>query len=174
MKATIAIKKEVDVRYMKVDAGVRYWEDASVNGQKDVDMYECKGSAIPMMPFAVKVKEQPTTNIYSDHYRWQPTIDVENGCIVDWPKGTIAHIHYKVCDDGTYALLDKDKNLTYSHLKPRDSWVLTPPHGYLSRLPRLTRTPQRGNALPQNVVSSMQVAVVVPMTHRTSPLPIMQ
>ena len=27
-------------------------------------------------------------------------------------------------------------------LKPRDSWVLTPPHGYLSRLPRLTRTPQ--------------------------------
>ena len=59
-------------------------------------------------------------------------------------------------------------------LKPRDSWVLTPPHGYLSRLPRLTRTPQRGNALPQNVVSSMQVAVVVAMTHRTSPLPIMQ
>lgn len=114
MKAAIAIKKEVDVRYMKVDAGVRYWEDASVNGQKDVDMYECKGSAIPRMPFAVKVKDEPTTNIYSDHYRWQPVIDLENGCIVDWPNGTIAHIHYKVCDDGTYTLLDKDNSVIFS------------------------------------------------------------
>lgn len=114
MKATITIKKEVDVRYMKVDAGVRYWEDASVNGQKDVDMCECKGNATPMIPFAVKVKEQPATNIYSDHYRWQPTIDVENGCIVDWPKGMTAHIHYKVCDDGTYTLLDNEKNVIFS------------------------------------------------------------
>jgi len=70
---------------------------------------------------------------------------------------------------GLYKILD-----ILPRLKPRNSWVLTPPHGYLSRLPRLTRTPQRGNALPQNVVSSMQVAVVVAMTHRTSPLPIMQ
>lgn len=29
-----------------------------------------------------------------------------------------------------------------TRLKPRDSWVLTPPHSHLSRLPRLTRTPQ--------------------------------
>lgn len=71
--------------------------------------------------------------------------------------------------DRRFAIID-----ILPRLKPRDSWVLTPPHGYLSRLPRLTRTPQRGNALPQNVVSSMQVAVVVVMAHRTSPLPIMQ
>ena len=59
-------------------------------------------------------------------------------------------------------------------LKPWDSWVLTPPHGYLSRLPRLTGAPQRGNALPQNVVRSMEVAVVMQPTNRTSPHPIMQ
>lgn len=114
MKATIKIKKEVDVRYLKVDAGVSYWEDANINGTPDVDMYECKGNATPRMPFAVKVKDKPTTNIYSDHWRWQPTIDVERGCIVDWPKGTTAHVHYKVCDEGVYHLLDPLKNIIIS------------------------------------------------------------
>ena len=114
MKATIKIKKEVDVRYLKVDAGVLYWEDSDINGQEDVNMYDCKGNAIPRMPFAVKVKTEPTSNIYSDHWRWQPTIDVEKGCIVDWPKGTTANVHYKVCDDGTYALLDPLKNIIVS------------------------------------------------------------
>lgn len=114
MKATIRIKKEVDVRYLKVDAGVRYWEDAEINGTRDVEMYECKGNAIPRMPFAVKVKDKYESNIYSDHYRWQPLIDVENGCIVDWPKGTTASVHYKVCDEGVYHLLDPQKNIIVS------------------------------------------------------------
>lgn len=114
MKAAIKTKKEVDVRYLKVDAGVLYWEDSDVNGQEDENMYDSKGNAIPRMPFAVKVKDKPTSNIYSDHWRWQPTIDVERGCIVDWPKGTTANVHYKVCDDGTYALLDPLKNIIIS------------------------------------------------------------
>lgn len=114
MKATIKIKKQVDVRYLKVDAGVRYYEDADVNGTPDVDMYESKGDAVPRIPFAVKVKDKPDSNIYSDHYRWQPVIDVERGCIVGWPKGTTANVHYKVCDDGIYHLLDPLKNIIVS------------------------------------------------------------
>ncbi len=110
MKAIIKIQKEVDVRFLKVDSGVRYWNDAEVNGKDDVDFYESKGVGTPLMPFAVKVKEEPTDNIYSNHYRWQPIIDVEEGRIVDWPKGTTARVHYKICDDGTYTLLDADKN----------------------------------------------------------------
>ena len=43
MKATIKNKKEIDVRYLKVDAGVRYWEDADVNGEPDIDLFESKG-----------------------------------------------------------------------------------------------------------------------------------
>ena len=43
MKATIKNKKEVDVRYLKVDARVRYWEDADVNGVPDIDLFESKG-----------------------------------------------------------------------------------------------------------------------------------
>lgn len=106
MKAKIKVTKIVDVRYLKVDAGVRYWEDSDVNGTEDVNLYQCQGQGIPRMPFAVKVKDAPQSNIYSDHWRWQPTIDVEKGCIVGWPKGTTAHVHYKICDDGFYTLLD--------------------------------------------------------------------
>lgn len=114
MKATIKIKKEVDVRYLKVDANVLYWEDSDIDETPDVDLYECKGNGIPRMPFAVKVKEKPESNLYSDHWRWQPTIDVERGCIVDWPRGTTAHVHYKVCDEGIYHLLDAQKNIIVS------------------------------------------------------------
>ena len=114
MKANIKITKEVDVRYLKLDAGVRYWEDSDIDGTPDVDMYECKGNAVPRMPFAVKVKDKPESNIYSDHWRWQPTIDIERGCIVDWPKGTTARVHYKVCDDGVYHLLDSLEKIIVS------------------------------------------------------------
>lgn len=114
MKAKIKVTKEVDVRFIKLDVGVGYWEDAEVNGERDVDMYECKGNAAPRMPFSVKVKDNPNTNIYSDHWRWQPTIDVERGCIVGWPKGTTARVHYKVCDEGIYHLLDPMKNIIVS------------------------------------------------------------
>ena len=106
MKATIKVTKEYDIRYLTIDAGVLYWEDADVNGKEDCDVSD--GVSVPAMPFAVKVKNKPERNPYSDHYRWQPTIDVDNKCIVDWPKGTTAHVHYKVCDDGTYTLLDPD------------------------------------------------------------------
>lgn len=34
---------------------------------------------------------------------------METGNIVNWKKGIRAIVHYKVCDDGTYSFLDKDK-----------------------------------------------------------------
>lgn len=111
MKVEIKTTREVDVKYLKVDAGVRYFEDAEVNGERDIDFCESKGQGVPKMPCVVKVKEEPEGNIYSDHYRWCPVINVETGQIVDWPKGVDADVHYKVCDDGTYSLLDKDKNV---------------------------------------------------------------
>jgi hypothetical protein len=32
------------------------------------------------------------------------------GRIIGWPQGTTADIHYKVCDDGIYELLDEHRN----------------------------------------------------------------
>lgn len=102
MKMKIKTKIDIDVKFLKLDAGVRYFEDAKVNGVQDDEDN-------PQIPFAVFCKTEK--GFWCDMYRWQPTIDLEEGKIVDWPKGTIACIHYKVCDDGTYSLLDKDKNV---------------------------------------------------------------
>lgn len=89
MKFKMKQIKEIDVKYLQVQAGVRYWEDAEVNQEEDEE-----GTLIP---FRV-----------GDY--WEPVINLDLGKIEDWPSGTTANIHYKVCDDGVYTILDSDKN----------------------------------------------------------------
>lgn len=104
-----------EVRYLRVDAGVRYYEDASVNGEDDVDMYvnyKVEG-AFPKMPCVEQIKDHPTDVIHTDHLRWRPIIDIKEGVITNWRKGTRAHAFYKVCDGGTYSLLDANKEVLY-------------------------------------------------------------
>lgn len=110
MEVELTVKKKFDVHYLKVDAGVRYWNDSDVNGEEDIDFYETKGIGVPKMPCAVKVQDKPQSNIYSDHYRWQPIIDINTGQIINWTQGVSAFVYYKVCDEGEYTLLDKDNN----------------------------------------------------------------
>jgi len=87
MKIAIKVKKEFEVKYLKAKCGVRYWEDATVNGEEDKD-----GVLIPCR----------------DGDYWCPIIDIETGLITNWLKGHEASIHYKVCDDGEYSLLDSN------------------------------------------------------------------
>lgn len=89
----VTVKVEKEVAFLKVNAGVRYWEDAEVNGELDDENN-------PRMPFA---------NVLNGG-AWHPIIDLEKGVIVDWPQGITASVHYKVCDSGIYTLLDADKN----------------------------------------------------------------
>ncbi len=94
-KITVKTTEEREVKFLRVDAGVRYWEDGEVNGEADDDEN-------PKMPFAVEG-------------RWIPVIELETGRILDWPEGVTASVHYKVCDDGVYTLLDADKNPVKAH-----------------------------------------------------------
>lgn len=73
----------MNATFLEVEAEVRYWEDASVNGQEDAE-----GKLIPFR--------------YSD--KWCPVIRLADGWIVKWPEGTTADVHYKVCDAGEYWL----------------------------------------------------------------------
>lgn len=59
MKITINKPTEFEAVYLKVDAGVRYWEDAIVNGIRDIDLYESNGIGSPLIPCAVQIKEEP-------------------------------------------------------------------------------------------------------------------
>lgn len=77
--------------FLAVEANVRYWEDATVNGVEDEE-----GALIPCRK--------------GD--RWAPVIELETGSILGWPRGTTAQIHYKVCDDGEYWLADSFERRT--------------------------------------------------------------
>lgn len=92
MTFTIELSQVVskEVKYLKAECGVRYWEDGEVDGTEDTD-----GELIPL-----RVKDA-----------WCPIIDLETGVIEDWPAGTTASLHYKVCDAGRYQLLDAEKNV---------------------------------------------------------------
>lgn len=76
----------IQAHYIEVRAEVRYWEDGTVNGAKDAT-----GSLVPLRDGAV----------------WAPVIRLADGQIMDWPQGATADIHYKVCDQGDYWLLDE-------------------------------------------------------------------
>lgn len=76
----------LNATHIEVEAGVRYWEDAAVNGVQEDD-------------------DAPT--IYgAENGAWGVRIDLERGRIEGWPEGMTADIHYKVCDDGQYWLTD--------------------------------------------------------------------
>lgn len=74
-------------KYLELNAGVRYWEDAKLNGEEDSD------GQIPLR----------------DGEDWSPTIELATGRVLDWPAGVEADIHYKVCDAGAYWLLNSGK-----------------------------------------------------------------
>lgn len=78
-----------NAKFLKVEAAVRYWEDSTINGESHED-----GSTIPF-----KFDEL-----------WCPIIELATGKILDWPSDTVADIHFKVCDQGEYFLLDEYKN----------------------------------------------------------------
>lgn len=87
MNVTIMVPQDVDVKILRVDAGVRYWEDGLVDGLTDDEN-------LPSIPF-------------SQSGRWRIDIDIDKGMIVGWPD-VEASVHYKVCDDGVYTLLDSE------------------------------------------------------------------
>ncbi len=98
IEVTTKVKKHV--RYLKAECSVRYWEDSRVNKAWDPE-----GDLIPCR----------------EGDRWSPIIDLETGKIENWPEGTTAEIHYKVCDDGKYTLLDADGD----EVKTIDGYVPT-------------------------------------------------
>jgi hypothetical protein len=93
MEITVNKKEKKQVKTLLVEAGVRYWEDSDVNGIEDTD-----GTLIPC-----RIGKN-----------WCPKIDIETGQILNWNIGTTANVHYKVCDDGTYKLLDENENIVAS------------------------------------------------------------
>jgi len=85
MKAKIKVEKEVDIAMVKVDVAVRY-------GEEDIH------SDFPL-------RRGDT---------WSAIINIDEGRVLDWPEGETGHLSMKVCDEGSYYLLDSAGNTVLS------------------------------------------------------------
>lgn len=99
---TVKVKeiKEIPVKYLKISVQPRYWEDSKVNGIEDTE-----GNLIPCRKGEL----------------FECLIDLDTKQILDWEQGKTANIYYKVCDAGSYYLLDENKNVVSSL---EDSYVI--------------------------------------------------
>ena len=79
MKATIKVEKEVEIKYVKVQVAVRYEEEDIAND------------------FPLRSGDM-----------WNAIIDIDNGIVIDWPKGEKGNLEMKICDEGSYYLLDEN------------------------------------------------------------------
>lgn len=82
-------------RILKIKAGVRYYEDSIVNGVEDISWDEQRKGTKPNIPC---VREDTEAMSIDERWPWCPEIDVDTGIILNWEKGVVADIHYKVCD----------------------------------------------------------------------------
>lgn len=81
--------KTYSVTQLHAECGVRYWEDAEVDGVQDDDgNIPCRSGDM-----------------------WSVLIDLDTGVVLNWTKGVRADVHYKVCDMGRYRLLNSQGNL---------------------------------------------------------------
>lgn len=103
MKVTLLKPQTFNIKYIIADFGVRYFEDSTINGVEDDDIN-------PKMPCVV--------DRFGDK-RWIIKVDIDTGEVVGWPKDTVADIHYKICDDGHYSLLNEQNDI----IEEFDSYV---------------------------------------------------
>ena len=101
MKAEIKVTKEIEIKTVSVCLPVRYENED--------------------IPFDAPLR---------DGDLWQAKIDLDNGCIIGWPKGEKLNLHMKVCDEGIYHLLDENDNIVLSKecYVPND--LIPPSDGY--------------------------------------------
>lgn len=112
MEVYISKPIQYDVKTIVVKAVVRYPEDSEFIEEKFDDQNRPYNNYInddeenPKMPFVETEYDK------YDHKRfyWQPTIDLENGLIINWPEGVKAHVFYKVCDEFECTIYDRSGN----------------------------------------------------------------
>lgn len=85
MKAIVKVEKEIEIKFVKLSVAVRY---------DDEDI-----------PFDFPFRNGDM---------WNAKIDIDNGSVVDWPQGQKGNLEMKICDEGSYYLLDENENVILS------------------------------------------------------------
>jgi len=82
MKIEVFVKKEVNIKIVEIDIAVRYDEE-----------------------------DIPNNFPFRKGDLWSAKIEVDTGKIIDWPIGKNGDMFMKVCDEGTYRLIDEKGEL---------------------------------------------------------------
>ena len=112
MEVYIPKQIKYSVKTISVKAAVRYPGDSDFIEFKTDDTgnkyknYISDDEENPKMPF-IEVGYDKYRN---KEFYWHPTIDIENGIILNWPKGINAYISYKVCDEFECKVYDENDN----------------------------------------------------------------
>ena len=88
------------IRYFRANVSPVSFEDGDVNGESDDD-------------------DNPRIPCIDKDGRWNILIDIKDGKILNWEKGTTAEVYYKVVDDGIYTVYDNNMNV----VKEKDGYV---------------------------------------------------
>lgn len=114
MKRKIKVEQEIDLRGAECWIHPRSWSSSEINGVED-DYDE------PQMPF---VEE------HLGEKAWHIIINLDNGQITNWPKGTIASIHYKSCDENYINIIDRNANIVKEYDGYVPSFLYPKENGY--------------------------------------------
>jgi hypothetical protein len=79
MKITAMIKTEIDAQYLQIKVPVKY-------GNEDIPA-----------DFPLRINDT-----------WSALVEIDTGRILDWPCVTGGVLQMKICDEGSYRLLDGD------------------------------------------------------------------
>ena len=85
MKVTVKKRTEVAIDFVRIQVAVNYGEEDITN-----DFPFRRGDV------------------------WDVVVDINTGRILDWPSGVECDLHMKVCDQGSYWLLDRDRGVIAS------------------------------------------------------------
>ncbi len=97
MKRIVKVEKEFDIATAECQVFARYWEDSELNGVED-------DAENPKMPCVCPIKHFHNSK---KQLAWCPVIDLDTGCIINWPVGKVAKMHYKSCDENRIVLRDR-------------------------------------------------------------------
>ena len=126
MKATISLPHEVDFKYLRATMGVRYWVDCDYsedNGATWCGDFDDTDEESERIKSIIPCVVRKNINGGEDSY-WELIIDLDEGKVINWPKGFCIETHFKVCDDGEYVFLDENMNELINITKQYDQYYV--------------------------------------------------
>jgi hypothetical protein len=120
------INVEAKAKYLECWIGVRYLEDAEINGEDDTDSGDLLSANLPQVFTKESDAPKPMRGYTDNGVVAHILINLDNGKVGNWTEGVTAKFHYKSCDINVFRLLDADMNVIYETPNEDTEYVIGP------------------------------------------------